>query len=929
MDLEGFKMNKKQIISIILIFLIGSISFTTGKNNQTIEKNDITVLARLSFSNKNLDFINKNQYELLGVKPGEWIDIILYKKDVFYLEQANIDYTITIENVEEYDNKVRGIYHTFPEIEQYLQDINTNYPSITSLYSIGTSYEGRTIWCLEITDNPGVDEGEPGVFYMGLHHAREWPTVEICLYTADQLTSNYGSDPDITNVVNNRRLWLVACVNPDGYVYDHDQGHDWRKNRHYFPAHGTYGVDLNRNYGGSSNGNPKGSWGSLGAAYNNVYHNPSQSQYCGPGSLSELEVKAIRDVFLQNDICASITWHTHSELVLWPWAYSQTDVTPDNTYISSVGTEIANRITQQDGTGTYDPEQASFLYPTTGDTCDWVYGYGHYVLGRPTFVYTIEACTSFHPSASYLDQICEENFDGALYLLEEAQNINNVVPRVVPPAIYSMTTDQDGNYTVSWVERNPAANPDYFQLDELTGASINLDDGESGSSYWNLDGFTLTTSKSHSATHSFKARNSNTDVSSMNSSSPIPITSGMNLSFWCWYDIENNYDKGFVEISRDNRYFEILDNFTGNSNGWIYKEYPLDDYVGDSIFIRFRYTTDSGSLGEGFFIDDIFPLVNFSSVVTISDTISTTSYDIVGNSPGIYYYRVKGYNTEHGWGDFSTLKSMNVTGNIISFDIQNVIATPQIQENPGWVNVSCRVISIQPLNSVKINITDPDGSFINISMSRISTTNNYFNNRSYSNVGTYSYYIMADTLFNQQIISYLYYFYIGQNYKSISLAEDWNLITIPVESSWKASEIAINITGCMSISRWDNVNQTYNTYIVGGPPIFDFPIKNGSGYFVDTETESIYAINGSSITTVQVPLKVGWNLIGWYHDYNTTASSLAANIPGSLSVSRWDNVNQTYQTYIVGGPPVFDFTIRNGMGIFVDVNVESIWSGGG
>ena len=133
----------------------------------------------------------------------------------------------------------------------------------------------------------------------------------------------------------------------------------------------------------------------------------------------------------------------------------------------------------------------------------------------------------------------------------------------------------------------------------------------------------------------------------------------------------------------------------------------------------------------------------------------------------------------------------------------------------------------------------------------------------------------------------------------------------------------------MSISRWDNANQTYNTYIVGGPPVFDFLIKNGSGYFVDTEIESTYAINGSSITTVQVPLKIGWNLIGWFHDYNTTASSLAANITGSLSVSRWDSVNQTYQTFIVGGPPGFDFQVQSGMGLFVDVNVESIWSGGG
>jgi hypothetical protein len=46
-------------------------------------------------------------------------------------------------------------------------------------------------------------------------------------------------------------------------------------------------------------------------------------------------------------------------------------------------------------------------------------------------------------------------------------------------------------------------------------------------------------------------------------------------------------------------------------------------------------------------------------------------------------------------------------------------------------------------------------------------------------------------------------------------------------------------------------------------------------------------------------------------------------------VSKWDSVNQTYQTYIVGGPPVFDFDIHCGMGLFVDVAVESTWLGQG
>jgi len=57
---------------------------------------------------------------------------------------------------------------------------------------------------------------------MGLTHAREWPTVEICLYIANNLNRiNYNINPTITNVINNRKLWIVPCENPDGYVHSH------------------------------------------------------------------------------------------------------------------------------------------------------------------------------------------------------------------------------------------------------------------------------------------------------------------------------------------------------------------------------------------------------------------------------------------------------------------------------------------------------------------------------------------------------------------------------------------------------------------------------------------------------------------------------------------------------------------------------------
>ncbi|MEM0492705.1 MAG: M14 family zinc carboxypeptidase [Candidatus Thermoplasmatota archaeon] len=633
---------------------------TTGYQQSNI--NDHTeglpssqMLVRIQLSNREITL--PKDIEIVGGRPGEWLDIIIPRERCHELTDMNITFTVIIEDVEAYSNLVRGSYHTLAEIEQIMQTIATNYPSITRLYSIGGTYQNRQIWCIEITDNPGVAEGEPGVFFMGLHHAREWPTVEICLYIANQLTSLYGSDPVITNMVNNRRIWIVPCVNPDGYYRSHDQGVDWRKNMHYFPQYGTTGVDLNRNYEGSCDGNILGAWGSIHAA--SVTHKPSQETYCGPGRASELETQAIRDLFLNNDICASISWHTYGELVMWPWGYGSA-TTPDNQYLVSIGQQIASRITRDSGSGTYTPQQSYVLYPTTGDTDDWAYGYAHYVQGRNTFAYTIEACSQFQPSASKLDQICKENWDGALYLLQESANIQNVVPRVMPPVFTDVIKGLNGNYTLKWRNKNPMANPDYYQLDELTGFTTILDNGESGTNLWNLEGFSLSTQRYYSPTNSYKSRNVNKDCSAMTSVYPLPVTKNTALSFWCWYNIETDYDKAFVEVSTDKRYYEILDSFTGSSGSWLKKTYNLSKYEGASVYIRFRYTTDAATLNEGFYIDDIYPTPYFSNVNTLSASIVNTSFTVHNRPEDDYYYRVKGHNPQRGWGDYSPLKKVHI-----------------------------------------------------------------------------------------------------------------------------------------------------------------------------------------------------------------------------------------------------------------------------
>ena len=624
-----FYVKQKLLCLIIFLFILNSIGVYSSSSMSINTLSSWTMED--VFISKKL-FLNNNSYE-------------------YIIDSPSYSLSFSPNHIPRNDG-----YPTFDEVEKELFNISTSYPNITLLASIGSSWEGRCIWCLEVSDSPGVDEGEPGVLFMGLHHAREWPTVEICLYIAEKLVSEYGLNSTVTSLVNNRRIWIIPCVNPDGYVFSHDLGHDWRKNRHYFPEYDTYGVDLNRNYAGSCNGDLSGWWGSGGV----TSHKPSDETFCGLYPFSEPETRAIRDFIMSNDICASISYHTYGELVIWPWGYSPYLSTPDEEFLREIGEGIASRITRQSGSGTYKPMQSSELYPTTGDSDDWLYGYSHYVLGKPLYPYTIEACSTFHPSGRAMEQVRMENFKGAIYLLEKAEEIKKVKPRVLPPLFMGTSFESPTDFTLHWVERNPLAEAERFELEELKGLDT-INDSAENPQLWLMNGFSRSSSRFHSPSYSYCFSQTSGVYGYMSSIYPIPIDGDLKLSFWCLYDLSNNSNYGFVEVSRDGRIYSILDSFTGSSHGWVYREYPLDSYFGSSIYIRFRVLRSvSGMGGNEFFVDDISPTPFFRNTTILSSTIHGYSYSVEGKDDGVYYYRVRGFNSEHGWGDFSCLEKVVV-----------------------------------------------------------------------------------------------------------------------------------------------------------------------------------------------------------------------------------------------------------------------------
>ena len=209
-----------------------------------------------------------------------------------------------------------GGYYTLAEMNAKMDALLAAYPAIVSKFSIGNSYEGRPIYGVKISDNVATDEsGEPEVLFIGLQHAREAIAGTSLIFFMQYLAENYGSDSRVTDLVNTRQLFIIPCVNPDGYeqnrITNPSGGGLWRKNRR-LNSDGTYGVDLNRNWG-IDWANCTGATSSCGSG------TPSSDTYWGTAAFSEPETNALKAFIASRNFVLSIDQHCYGQYYSLPF----------------------------------------------------------------------------------------------------------------------------------------------------------------------------------------------------------------------------------------------------------------------------------------------------------------------------------------------------------------------------------------------------------------------------------------------------------------------------------------------------------------------------------------------------------------------------------------------------------------------------------
>jgi len=170
-----------------------------------------------------------------------------------------------------------------------------------------------------------------------------------------------------------------------------------------------------------------------------------------------------------------------------------------------------------------------------------------------------------------------------------------------------------------------------------------FDDMEYGEGDWTHGGsgdlWHITEHRSNSPTHSWYCGvegswQYNNSMNAWLMTPEIALYPESKLVFYTYYNLETNYDYGYVEISTDggNTWEQLGESFNGISGGWIRVERDLRDYTG-AVYIRFRMTSDAYVTYEGWYIDDVsvepflYPDIDVSplsfNVVLAPDTVDT------------------------------------------------------------------------------------------------------------------------------------------------------------------------------------------------------------------------------------------------------------------------------------------------------------------
>ena len=567
-----------------------------------------------------------------------------------------------------------GGYLTLTECYAELDQMKLLYPNLISTKDTVnnfTTFEGRPIVYVKISDNPNITEPEKRILYNSLHHSHEPNSMQQLIYFMWYLLENYNTNPEIRNLVNNTEIICVPVVNPDGYVHNQTTnptgGGLWRKNRrNHFD--GQFGVDPNRNYSFAwGNGTPT-----------------SSNNYCGTSAFSEPETQAIKWLCEQNNFTMAVNAHTHGKQIFYPYGYAAGIQTPDSTTYEIITDEMVRH-------NNYNNILSSLGGTTPGDSDDWMYADtttkpkifsltpevgGSYWETAPNIIKNnrdmlhtnITALRFVHNYVESSDKsdavVSQTNFQFQFQLKRlgavNNQNFNvsilpistNIVSVSAPKVFANLafnqivldsfqinlapTISQGASINFKLLINN-GTYTDSINISKIYGNTVIVfNEPATNTSQWTTtSGWATTTSTFYTAPSCITESPSGNYADSVqhiitaNDTISLLNKSYAELNFYAKWDIENDYDFVVLEVSNDNGLtwipqcgkftnngssFQMINAplYDGTQSNWVKETINLSAYLNQTIKFRFRFKSDNNTTGDGFYFDELkVGVINF------------------------------------------------------------------------------------------------------------------------------------------------------------------------------------------------------------------------------------------------------------------------------------------------------------------------------
>ncbi|NTV83604.1 MAG: hypothetical protein HGA23_04810, partial [Bacteroidales bacterium] len=365
-------MMKMRVWLIILILIISyQFAFSAWRPQEMLVEIQISShddLSRLQAEKFNYDHLSGNRLKIY-VTPSE-----LNK-----LRSLGYQPEILIPDLEEHSRQLLlntdyANYHDYNSSRTLVDSLMAVYPQLIEKHIYGYSLLSRELYAVKISDNVQQDEDEPEISFDGAHHGDEIMGAEVLIVFMRELCTAYGTDPTLTQLVNNREIWIFPFINPDG--------------RMSMSRYNNAGVDVNRDWG-----------------YMWDFEGGSTAPFSQP------ESQAARNWINENQFVLSQTNHGGDESVSYPWSY-RPDQCPDNAPISNLAAGYSSH-------SGYVPTLAYFqgytgMYPINGSAKDFFYA----VMG--SVGWTLEISFNKTPPNTQITQYYNWNRPAMIYLLQQA-----------------------------------------------------------------------------------------------------------------------------------------------------------------------------------------------------------------------------------------------------------------------------------------------------------------------------------------------------------------------------------------------------------------------------------------------------------------------------------------------------------------------------